>query len=43
MAFYARQQQPKRALAFADLLVQLVPADPRARQLAEGLRRQVGP
>ncbi len=43
VAFYARQQQPKRALAFADLLVQLVPADPRARQLAEGLRRQVGP
>ena len=43
VAFYARQQQPRRALAFADLLVQLVPADPRARQLAEGLRRQVGP
>jgi predicted CXXCH cytochrome family protein len=40
VVFYARQQQPRRALAFAEMLAQLVPADPRARQLVEGLRRE---
>ncbi|HYB48372.1 MAG TPA: tetratricopeptide repeat protein, partial [Streptosporangiaceae bacterium] len=41
VTFYVQQQQYRRAMAYAELLVQLQPADSGARQLLERLRRQV--
>ncbi len=40
-AFYVQRQQWKRALPFAEQLVAMSPADPRARQLLEGIKRQL--
>ena len=40
-AFYVQRQQWKRALPFAEQLVAMSPADPRARQLLEAIKRQL--
>jgi predicted CXXCH cytochrome family protein len=40
-AFYVQRHQWKRALPFAEQLMALSPADPRARQLLEGIKRQI--
>jgi predicted CXXCH cytochrome family protein len=41
-SFYVQRRQWKRALPFAERLVTIAPADPRAHQLLDGLRRQLG-
>ena len=40
-AFYVQRRQWKRALPFAEQLVTISPADPRARELLEGIKRQL--
>ncbi len=40
-AFYVQRHQWKRALPFAEQLVAMSPADPRARQLLEAIKRQL--
>jgi len=40
-AFYVQRQQWKRALPFAEQLATIAPEDPRARQLLDGIRRQL--
>lgn len=41
VTFYIQQQQYRRAMVYAELLTQLLPADPGPRQLLDRLRRQV--
>ena len=40
-AFYVQRSQWKRALPFAEQLVTIAPADPRSRQLLEGIKRRL--
>jgi predicted CXXCH cytochrome family protein len=41
VTFYIQRQQYRRAMAYAERLMQLLPADPGPRQLLDRLRRQV--